>query len=54
MKRGGGDKEIYKLTPSDLEPFWEAQWNATGKDANNPKIRLTYVRAKGARIHRVE
>jgi hypothetical protein len=50
-------KEIYKLTPSDLEPFyskWEVHWNSTGKDINNPKIPLTYVRAKGTLMYRVE
>ncbi|MDX5495278.1 helix-turn-helix domain-containing protein [Wolbachia endosymbiont (group A) of Sphaerophoria taeniata] len=44
-------KEIYKLTPQDLEPYyitWEKKWHDTGgKDINNPKIPLKYVRDKG-------
>ena len=42
--------EIYLMTPQMLEPFykkWEAQYNETGKDINNPKIPLKYVREKG-------
>ena len=43
--------EIYKLTPKDLSPFynkWEKKWNDDGgKDINNPKIPLSYVREKG-------
>jgi hypothetical protein len=38
---------IYRLTPTDLEPFyqrWEAKWHAEGgKDINNPKIPLSFV-----------
>jgi hypothetical protein len=45
---------IYRLTPADLEPFyqrWEAKWHAEGgKDINNPKIPLTFVMAHGALI----
>ncbi len=47
--------EIYKLTPSDLEPFyvkWEKKWEDDGgKDINNPKIPLKYVRDKGKLIY---
>lgn len=42
--------EIYLMTPKMLEPFyekWEAQYNKTGKDINNPKIPLKYVREEG-------
>lgn len=39
--------EIYKLTPSQLEPYykkWEVKWHADGKkDINNPKIPLAFV-----------
>lgn len=47
-------KEIYLLTPADLEPFytkWETQWHATNKDINNPKIPLAYVRSVGKLIY---
>ncbi len=50
--------EIYRLTPTDLEPFymiWETKWHATsGKDLNNPKIPLSYVRAHGQLVYRAE
>lgn len=43
--------EIYKLTPGNLEPYfsdWEAKWHKDGgKDINNPKIPLKYVRETG-------
>ena len=43
--------EIYKLTPENLEPYysrWETKWNNDGgKDINNPKIPLKYVRDVG-------
>lgn len=47
-------KAIYKLTPKDMEPFyqkWEAKWYADeGKDINNPKIPLSYVMQHGELI----
>ena len=47
--------EIYLLTPTDLEPFytaWEAKWHADGgKDINNPKIPLSYVRLRGTQLY---
>ena len=43
--------EIYKLTPEQLEPYyekWEKKWYADGnKDINNPKIPLTFVKQVG-------
>lgn len=49
-------KEIYLLTPSEMEPFyvrWEAKWHADGgKDINNPKIPLTYVKNTGKLVYR--
>ncbi len=43
--------EIYKLTPENLEPYykkWENKWHEDGgKDINNPKISLKYVRRVG-------
>ncbi len=50
--------EIYKLTPEDLEPYydkWEKKWKADGdKDINNPKIPLKYVRENGKLIYKME
>lgn len=47
--------EIYKLTPSDLEPYytkWETKWHKDGgKDINNPKIPLKYVRQVGTLLY---
>lgn len=43
-------KEVYLMAPAQLEPYftaWETKWNANGKDINNPKIPLKYVRANG-------
>ncbi|WLT36848.1 restriction endonuclease [Synechocystis sp. B12] len=46
---------IYQLTPADLEFYyekWEKKWNDSGgKDINNPKIPLTYVKDHGALIY---
>lgn len=50
-------KEIYKLTPEQLEPYysaWETKWhNDGGKDINNPKIPLKYVRDNGELLYRM-
>lgn len=49
--------EIFRLTPADIEPFylaWEARWNSAGKDLNNPKIPLSYVRTHGRLVYRAE
>jgi hypothetical protein len=44
-------QEIYRLSPSDLAPYfdaWEAKWHASGgKDINNPKIPVKFVRETG-------
>jgi hypothetical protein len=49
---------IYKLTPTDLEPYysaWEKKWHESGgKDINNPKIPLKYVLEHGHLIFRIE
>ena len=49
-------KEIYLLTPERMEPFyakWEDKWHRDGgKDINNPKIPLSYVRGNGELIFR--
>ena len=50
-------KEIYKLTPTQLEPYytsWESKWYKDGgKDINNPKIPLKYVRDNGQELYRM-
>lgn len=47
-------KEIYELTPTDLDFYyqrWEEKWNIDGgKDINNPKIPLNFVRENGSRL----
>jgi transcriptional regulator with XRE-family HTH domain len=47
--------EIYLLKPDDLEPYyekWEGKWHSSGgKDINNPKISLTYVRENGIKVY---
>ncbi len=47
--------EIYKLTAKDLEPYyskWEAKWHRDGgKDINNPKVPLKYVREVGKLLY---
>ncbi len=51
-------KEVYRLTPSDLEPYykkWETKWKDDGeKDINNPKIPLKYVREVGEKLFPLE
>lgn len=45
--------EIYLMTPEMLEPFytkWELNYYQTGKDINNPKIPLKFVRENGIQI----
>jgi len=48
-------KEIYQLTPKDLEFYydkWFKKWHDDGgKDINNPKIPIKYVRANGKCIY---
>ena len=47
--------EIWQLTPDDLEFYydkWETKWhNDGGKDINNPKIPLKYVRENGSCLY---
>ena len=46
--------EIYRLEPSDMERWyrkWEVKWHADGgKDINNPKVPLSYVREHGKKL----
>lgn len=48
-------KEIYLMKPSNLEPYyakWVTKWNDEGgKDINNPKIPLNYVRENGVKLY---
>jgi transcriptional regulator with XRE-family HTH domain len=49
--------EIYQLKPADLDFYytkWEKKWNDDGgKDINNPKIPLTYVRNNGKLLYQM-
>jgi transcriptional regulator with XRE-family HTH domain len=51
-------KEIFRLKPEQLEPYyvaWSTKWHADGgKDINNPKIPLSYVRRVGELIYKME
>ena len=48
-------ESIYQLAPADLEFYyekWEKKWNESGgKDINNPKIPLAYVKRNGSLIY---
>lgn len=47
-------QEVYLLEPSQLDPFftaWEKTWHGSGgRDINNPKIPVKFVRANGRPI----
>jgi hypothetical protein len=47
-------ESIYHLTPQALEPYfakWEQKWHQDGgKDINNPKVPLSYVREHGLQL----
>ena len=51
-------KAIYRLTPTDLEPYfavWEKKWRESGgKDINNPKIPVKYVVEHGEIYYKSE
>ena len=51
-------QSVYKLTPKDLEPYftkWEEKWHRDGgKDINNPKIPIKYVREVGKLVYETE
>lgn len=48
-------KEIYVLTPEQIEPYfkkWAKKWSDDGdKDINNPKIPLKFVRETGKCVY---
>jgi transcriptional regulator with XRE-family HTH domain len=46
-------QEIYRLDPLRLESHftkWESKWKDGGKDLNNPKIPISFVRRHGQRV----
>ncbi len=47
--------EIYRLEPSNMELWcrkWEDKWHSDGgKDINNPKVPLTYIREHGKKLY---
>ena len=47
-------RDIWRLTPHDMEHWytqWEEKWHRDGgKDINNPKVPLTYVRNHGHHV----
>lgn len=49
-------REIYHLTPAIMEFYlskWEAKWHADGgKDINNPKVPVKFVRESGRLVYR--
>ena len=49
---------VYKLTPDDLEPYfqrWEKKWHADGdKDINNPKIPIKFVQQVGKLVYETD
>ena len=51
-------QEVYILQPADLETFyekWETKWHADGgKDINNPKIPVSFVREHGRNLFFLE
>jgi hypothetical protein len=56
MYKGIEIQEVYRMSPAALEPYftrWEAKWHESGgRDINNPKIPVGFVRANGVLIHR--
>jgi restriction endonuclease PvuII len=48
--------EIHQLSAEDLEPYyskWEKKWHVDGgKDINNPKIPIKFVRENGTVLYR--
>jgi len=49
--------EIYRIEIPQLEVYlskWEKKWNENGKDINNPKIPVRFVRENGKLIFKNE
>jgi len=48
-------REVYLLTPKDLEPYYAKWWkkwhDENGKDINNPKIPLKFVQKNGRKLY---
>lgn len=52
--RGIELQEIYRMSPDQLETYfsrWEKKWHEDGKDINNPKIPVSFVRKNGYLVH---
>jgi hypothetical protein len=51
-------QEIYRMGPADLEPYfrlWDTKWHASGgKDINNPKVPIKFIRRIGRLVYRAE
>ena len=56
--RGIEIQEIYRCSPSDLKPYfrkWARKWKQSrGKDINNPKIPVEFVRDHGTLVFEME
>jgi Restriction endonuclease PvuII len=52
--RGIELEEIYRMKPAQLEKDyfakWNEKWRTSGRDINNPKIPIKYVKEKGALV----
>lgn len=52
--RGIELEAIYRMEPSGLELIfskWEAKWNISNKDINNPKTPVSYVKENGELVY---
>ncbi|WP_052536119.1 restriction endonuclease [Bradyrhizobium sp. ORS 375] len=51
-------QRVYKLSPKDLEPYfskWEEKWRSDGgKDINNPKIPIKFVKEVGTLVYETD
>jgi hypothetical protein len=55
--RGIEIKEIYQLTPAQIEPYfraWESKLDGGMSHINNPKIPLTFVQKQGILLYSIE
>lgn len=50
-------RRVYRLTPDQLEPYfapWQARWQRTQRDINNPKVPLRFVESVGELVYEFE